>query len=194
MNLKELTAVFLRIGMLSFGGPAAQIALMHKELVEERSWLTEQQYLRALSFCMMLPGPEAMQLATYAGWRQRGILGGFIGGGLFVLPGEMIITALALAYGAYGDLGWVQALFLGVKATVVVIVIAALRKVAGKALNGPMGDRTVAGSDEFIIDAIGQYAADGFDELIVPDFTLGATAEARREAYERFTADIIPNC
>ncbi|MEL6573527.1 MAG: chromate efflux transporter [Pseudomonadota bacterium] len=130
----ELTRVFGRIGILSFGGPAAQIALMHKELVEERDWLTEDQYLRALSFCMLLPGPEAMQLATYAGWRQRGILGGLIGGGLFVLPGAIVIMALALLYGAYGNLNFVQALFLGVKATVVVIVIEALLKVAKRAL------------------------------------------------------------
>lgn len=136
--LPELVRVFGRIGLLSFGGPAAQIALMHKELVETRGWLGEAQFLRALSFCMLLPGPEAMQLATYAGWKERGIIGGLIGGGLFVIPGAIVILALALAYGAYGDLPLVQALFLGVKATVVIIVIAALRKVASKALNGPI--------------------------------------------------------
>lgn len=130
----ELIQVFGRIGLLSFGGPAAQIALMHKELVEDRDWLTEDEYLRALSFCMLLPGPEAMQLATYAGWKRAGIRGGLIGGGLFVLPGAIVIAALALAYGAYGNLPAVQALFLGVKATVVVIVIEALIKIAKRAL------------------------------------------------------------
>ncbi len=130
----ELTRVFGRIGLLSFGGPAAQIALMHKSLVEERDWLTEDQFLRALSFCMLLPGPEAMQLATYAGWRKRGIIGGLIGGGLFVLPGAIVIMALALLYGAYGALPLVQAVFLGVKATVVIIVIEALIKVSKRAL------------------------------------------------------------
>ena len=134
----DLTRVFGRIGLLSFGGPAAQIALMHKSLVEERDWLTEDQFLRALSFCMLLPGPEAMQLATYAGWRQRGILGGLIGGGLFVLPGAIVIMALALLYGAYGALPLVQALFLGVKATVVIIVIEALIKVSKRALTSQM--------------------------------------------------------
>ncbi|MBB5721474.1 chromate transporter [Loktanella ponticola] len=130
----ELTRVFGRIGLLSFGGPAAQIALMHKSLVEERDWLTEDQFLRALSFCMLLPGPEAMQLATYAGWRKRGIIGGLLGGGLFVLPGAIVIMALALLYGAYGSLPLVQAVFLGVKATVVIIVIEALIKVSKRAL------------------------------------------------------------
>ncbi len=130
----ELTRVFGRIGLLSFGGPAAQIALMHKELVEDRDWLTEAQFLRALSFCMLLPGPEAMQLATYAGWKRQGIIGGLIGGGLFVLPGALVIFGLALAYGAYGNLPMVQALFLGVKATVVVIVMQALVKIGKRAL------------------------------------------------------------
>ncbi len=136
IQTSEMTRVFGRIGVLSFGGPAAQIALMHKELVEDRDWLTEGQFLRALSFCMLLPGPEAMQLATYAGWRMRGILGGLIAGGLFVLPGAAVIMVLALAYASFGALPWVQGLFLGVQAAVVVIIIAALRKVASKALKG----------------------------------------------------------
>lgn len=136
MTYPEMLRVFGRIGLLSFGGPAAQIALMHKELVEDRNWLTEDQYLRALSFCMLLPGPEAMQLATYAGWKLRGITGGLIAGGLFVLPGALVIALLALAYNAYGQLDWVQGAFLGIQATVVIIVIAALRKVSAKALKG----------------------------------------------------------
>lgn len=134
ISYKELARVFGRIGLLSFGGPAAQIALMHEELVAKRDWLSEDQFLRALSFCMLLPGPEAMQLATYAGWRQRGIPGGLIGGGLFVLPGAVVIMVLALLYGAYGNLPFVQAAFLGVKAAVVIIVIDALIKVARRAL------------------------------------------------------------
>ena len=121
-----LIQVFGRIGFLSFGGPAAQIALMHRELVEERPWLTEQQFLRSLSFCMLLPGPEAMQLATYAGWRLRGIPGGLIAGGLFVLPGAVVIALLALLYAQYGARPETEALLLGVKACVVVIVAQAL--------------------------------------------------------------------
>lgn len=133
-DMADLTRVFARIGLLSFGGPAAQIALMHRELVDERPWLTEREYLNALSFCMLLPGPEAMQLATYAGWKLRGTLGGLIAGGLFVLPGALVVLLLALAYAYWGQVPLVEALFLGVKATVVVIVIQALFKLAKRAL------------------------------------------------------------
>ncbi len=136
-SLPELTRVSLRIGLLSFGGPAAQIALMHRELVEERPWLSEQDYLRALSFCMLLPGPEAMQLAAFSGWKLHGLAGALIAGGLFILPGALVIFALAFAYGALIDLPLVQALFLGVKATVVVIVVEAILRVAKRALRSP---------------------------------------------------------
>lgn len=135
----NMARVFGRIGMLSFGGPAAQIALMHEELVDKHRWLTEQSYLRALSLCMLLPGPEAMQLATYAGWRLRGTAGGLLAGLLFVLPGALVIAVLALLYAAYGQLPLVQAAFLGIKAAVIVVVFQALRKVAGKALIGAEG-------------------------------------------------------
>jgi len=135
--LAQITRVFARIGLLSFGGPAAQIALMHRELVEERPWLSEAQFLRALSFCMLLPGPEAMQLATYAGWRLRGVPGGLIAGGLFVLPGAAVVLALATSYAYLGTVPLAQALFLGVKATVVVVVLQALMRLSGKALRGP---------------------------------------------------------
>lgn len=138
-SFADLFRVFGRIGILSFGGPAAQIALMHKELVEDRPWLSEKQFLSALSFCMLLPGPEAMQLATYAGWMKRGIWGGVLAGLLFVLPGAMVILALALAYVQFGALPLVQAGFVGVKAAVVVIVFLALKKIAGKALTSSSG-------------------------------------------------------
>ncbi len=133
-SLRMLSIVFGRIGLLSFGGPAAQIALMHRELVETRNWIDEKTYLRALSLCMLLPGPEAMQLATYAGWRLRGTVGGLIAGGLFVLPGAIVIAILASLYVIYGQLPWVQSAFLGIKAAVIVIVIKALQGVATKAL------------------------------------------------------------
>lgn len=128
--------IFGRIGLLSFGGPAAQIALMHRELVERRPWLSEPEFLRALSFCMLLPGPEAMQLATYAGWRRGGIPGGLLAGGLFVLPGAAVVLALAMLYAAFGALPAIAALFLGVKAAVVAIVVEALVRVARRALTG----------------------------------------------------------
>jgi chromate transporter len=131
--------VFGRIGLLSFGGPAAQIALMHRELVERHGWLTEAAYLRALSLCMLLPGPEAMQLATYAGWRLRGTAGGLLAGLLFVVPGALVIGVLALGYAYYGQLPLVQAAFLGIKAAVIIVVFQALRKVAAKALQGGEG-------------------------------------------------------
>lgn len=135
-SYSELFQVFGRIGVLSFGGPAAQIALMHKELVEDRDWLREQDFLGALSFCMLLPGPEAMQLATYTGWKLRGTLGGLIAGLLFVLPGAAVILLLALLYISFGDLPLVRAGFIGIKAAVVAIVLQALWKVSQKALNG----------------------------------------------------------
>jgi chromate transporter len=120
-SLRELFVTFGKIGCLSFGGPAAQIALMHKELVEGRKWLSEQEFLSGLSFCMLLPGPEAMQLATYSGWRLRGTLGGLIAGLLFVVPGALVILALGAIYVSYGDVPIVQTLFLGVKAAVLAI-------------------------------------------------------------------------
>ncbi len=133
----DLLCVFGKIGVTSFGGPAAQIALMHRSLVEERDWLSEEQFLRALSFCMMLPGPEAMQLATYAGWRLRGISGGVIGGLLFVLPGALVVAILALLYANFGSQPQTAALMLGVKACVVVIVAQALMRLSQKALKTP---------------------------------------------------------
>ncbi len=133
-TLPELARVFGRIGVLSFGGPAAQIALMHRELVENRDWLDEERFLRALSFCMMLPGPEAMQLATYAGWRLRGVTGGLIAGGLFVLPGAFVIAALAALYIRFGAQDWAQAMFLGIKATVLIVVVNALITLSRRAL------------------------------------------------------------
>ncbi len=129
--------VWLRIGLLSFGGPAAQIALMHREIVDTQQWLSERQFLNALSFCMLLPGPEAMQLATYAGWRMHGVAGGLLAGLLFVLPGALVILALALIYALYGNMPLVSALFLGVKAAVIVIVVEALLRVSKRALQLP---------------------------------------------------------
>ncbi len=137
--LETLVAEFGRIGLMSFGGPAAQIAVMHAELVERRRWLTERQFLDALGFCMLLPGPEAMQLATFAGWRLRGVTGGLIAGLLFVLPGAAFIAALALFYVSYGSVAVVQALFVGVQAAVVAIVAQALTKLARRALEGVEG-------------------------------------------------------
>ncbi len=135
-SLADATRIWAKIGVLSFGGPAAQIALMHRVIVEEKGWLSEKQYLNALSFCMLLPGPEAMQLATYAGWRLHGTRGGLIAGLLFVLPGAAIVLALAAIYASLGDVPLVNALFLGIKAAVLIIVLEALLRVAKRALHG----------------------------------------------------------
>ncbi len=134
-SMKELFHVWLKIGLLSFGGPTAQIALMHRMIVEERPWLSERQYLNALSFCMLLPGPEAMQLATYTGWRLHGFVGGLLSGLLFVIPGALVVLAFATIYALFGDVPLVSALFLGVKACVLIIVIEALHRVAKKVLH-----------------------------------------------------------
>ena len=131
----EARKVWARIGLLSFGGPAAQIALMHRLLVEEKGWLDERRFLAALSFCMLLPGPEAMQLATYAGWRLQGVRGGLVAGLLFVLPGALVVLALAIVYATLGGTGIVETLFFGARAAVLVIVIQALLRVARRALS-----------------------------------------------------------
>ena len=133
-TLAEATRVWAALGLLSFGGPAAQTALMHRMLVAERGWLDERRFLSALGFCMLLPGPEAMQLATYAGWRLHGVIGGIVAGAWFVLPGAAIMLALAALYAHASDLALVGALFVGIKAAVLVIVVQALVRVAGRAL------------------------------------------------------------
>ncbi|SMP10062.1 chromate efflux transporter [Shimia sagamensis] len=133
-TLSELLRVFGRIGLMSFGGPAAQIGLMHQELVNRTGWLKEKEFLGALSFCMLLPGPEAMQLATFCGWKLRGTLGGVLAGALFVLPGAALIFCLVAGYAAFGDLPLVASAFLGVKAAVVAIIVQALLGLSRKVL------------------------------------------------------------
>ncbi len=132
----EALRAWLKIGLISFGGPAGQIAMMHRILVDEKKWIDEQRYLTGLNFCMLLPGPEAMQLATYIGWRMHGVKGGLAAGLLFVLPGAALMLALALAYAAFGTVPLAEALFVGVKAAVLAIVVEALLRVAKRALKG----------------------------------------------------------
>jgi chromate transporter len=138
-----LPRTFGRIGLLSFGGPAGQIALMHRVLVDEKRWLSEAEFLRALSLCMLLPGPEAMQLATYAGWKRAGFPGGLIAGGLFVLPGAVLILALAMLYQTWGHLPVMGGVLLGLKAAVVAILLQAVLKLSRRALPG-RNERLVA--------------------------------------------------
>ena len=133
-SFANLLRVFARIGCLSFGGPAGQIALMHREIVEERGWVEEGAYLRALNLCHLLPGPEAQQLATWIGWRLHGVRGGLAAGVLFVLPGALVMLGLSLLYAMATGLAWFSALFLGIKAAVLAVVGQALLRVAGRAL------------------------------------------------------------
>ena len=135
--LAEATRVWARIGLLGFGGPAGQIALMHRILVDEKGWISETRFLHALNFCMLLPGPEAQQLATYVGWLLHGIRGGLVAGLLFILPGFVVILALSYIYVTAGSLPLVQGLFLGLKAAVVVIVLQALIRIARRSLHRP---------------------------------------------------------
>jgi chromate transporter len=136
-TFSEAFALWAKIGVLSFGGPAGQIALMQRLLVDERRWIGQEHFLHALNFCMLLPGPEAMQLATYVGWRLHGTLGGLAAGLLFVLPGALVVLALSVAYALYGQVPAVEAAFVGIKAAVLVIVVEALIRVARRALRGP---------------------------------------------------------
>lgn len=136
-SFDEAFRVFLTIGLLSFGGPAGQIALMHRILVEEREWVSESRFLHGLNFCTLLPGPEAMQLATYVGWLLHGLRGGIMAGTLFVAPGFVVIVALSVAYALFSGAAWFTSLFFGLKAAVLAVVIEALIRVARKSLKRP---------------------------------------------------------
>lgn len=134
VSLREATSVWARIAALSFGGPAGQIAVMHRIVVEERRWIDEGRFLHALNVCMLLPGPEAQQLATYLGWLMHRTLGGVIAGVLFVLPGAVSIMALSIVYALYGQVPAIGALFFGLKAAVLAIVLQAVLRVGRRAL------------------------------------------------------------
>jgi chromate transporter len=162
----DLVSAFARIGLVSFGGPAGQIALMHREVVEERGWISEEEYLHALNFCHLLPGPEAQQLATWIGWRLHGWQGGLVAGLLFILPGVAVILALSMLYAVAAELSWLQALFLGVKAAVLVIVVQALLRIAGRALDTRLKQGL----------ALGAFAALFLFDLPFPLVVLGAGA------------------
>ena len=134
ISLKALACESLKVGVLGFGGPAGQIALMHRVYVDENKWIDEARYLHALNYCMFLPGPEAQQLAIYVGWLLRGVAGGVIAGFLFVLPGAVVIFALAWIYATLGDAPAVASLFYGVKVAVLAIVADAVMRIGKRAL------------------------------------------------------------
>jgi chromate transporter len=174
-TFSDLTRVSARIGLLSFGGPAGQIALMHRELVEEHGWVAERDYLEALNLCHLLPGPEAQQLATWIGWKLHGWRGGLVAGGLFVLPGALLMLGLAMLYGFAARLDWFAALFLGIKAAVLVIVLQALLRIAGRALKRPSqkGLAVLAFAALFLFDA-------PFPAVVLGALAIGALVGARR--------------
>jgi chromate transporter len=138
--------VWLRVAMLSFGGPAGQIAVMHRILVEEKRWVSERRFLHALNYCMLLPGPEAQQLATYVGWLMHRTWGGILAGGLFIVPGIIAIMALSHVYAAYGNVGLVAAAFFGLKAAVLAIVLHAVVRIGRRALTNRVAITTAAAS------------------------------------------------
>ena len=174
----ELVRLSAKIGCLSFGGPAGQIALMHREIVEQRGWVDEEQYLHALNLCHLLPGPEAQQLAIWIGWKLHGVKGGLAAGLLFVVPGALVILALSVLYGFAAHLVWFAALFLGIKAAVLAIVVQALLRVAGRALNTPF--KTTVAALAFI--ALFALSAP-FPLVLLSAGVLGAVAAVVRPAW-----------
>ena len=133
----EALKVWFKIGCLSFGGPTGQIAMMHRVLVDEKKWIDEPRFLHGLNFCMLLPGPEAQQLATYIGWLMHGVRGGLTAGVLFVLPGAFVMLGLSLIYVLGSGVGWVDGALFGIKAAVLVIVVEALIRIGERALKTP---------------------------------------------------------
>jgi chromate transporter len=177
-SFAQLVRTFTRIGFLSFGGPAGQIALMHREIVDERGWVEEGAYLRALNLCHLLPGPEAQQLATWIGWRLHGLRGGLAAGALFVAPGAVVMLALSLLYVAAAGLGWFAALFLGIKAAVLAIVAQAVIRVGRRALEGS-AERALA----FAAFAALTLADAPFPLVIAVAGVVGAVVAAARPAW-----------
>jgi chromate transporter len=182
----EAVWVWFKIGLMSFGGPAGQIALMHRMLVEERRWIGEARFLHALNYCMLLPGPEAMQLATYVGWLLHRLKGGLVAGVLFVLPGFCVILGLSALYAGFREIPAVAAAFYGIKAAVLAVVIEALIRIGRRALTHPLA-LVLAGSAfvgifflqvPFPLIILGAAAIGPILARLVP----GAFAERKRSA------------
>ena len=163
-SFAEALRVWGKIGCLSFGGPAGQIALMHKELVEERRWIGEERFLHALNYCMLLPGPEAQQLATYIGWLIHRTLGGLIAGLLFVLPGALVMLGLSILYVTWRDAPLIEAVFFGVKAAVLAVVVEAVLRIGRRALKNRV----------MVAIAVSAFALIFFLKVPFPVIVLGA--------------------
>ncbi len=155
---------WIKLGLISFGGPAGQIAIMHRELVERRGWVDEAQFTGALNFCMLLPGPEAMQLAIYIGWKLHGVRGGLVAGLTFVLPAIVLLLVLSWIYAAHGQLPAVAGVLSGLKAAVVALVLQALLKIGRRALAGPL----------HVVLAVASFVALEFLHVPFPLIVLGA--------------------
>src|SRR4029079_7714162 len=134
VSLREAFWIWLRVAILSFGGPAGQISVMHRIIIDEKRWISEERFLHALNYCMLLPGPEAQQLATYIGWLMHRTVGGVIPGGLFIVPVVVAIMALSYIYASFGNVPFVNALFFGLKAAVLAIVVEAVLRIGKRAL------------------------------------------------------------
>src|SRR5215470_9900025 len=134
VTFAEALRFWIKLGFISFGGPAGQIAIMHRELVEQRRWISEDRFLHALNYCMLLPGPEAQQLATYVGWLLHKTWGGIVAGALFVLPSVFILWMLSCIYVTYGKVAWIAAIFYGLKPAVLAIVAAAVLRIGSRVL------------------------------------------------------------
>ncbi len=138
IDRREWVAAWASVAVNSFGGPAGQIAVMHDEIVVRRRWVGERRFLHALNYCMLLPGPEAQQLATYLGWLLRGPVGGLLAGGLFILPGFVSIMILSILFAAYGDLTWVAGMFFGISSAVIAIVASAVLRIGRRVIKNPV--------------------------------------------------------
>jgi chromate transporter len=138
ISFRDALRFWTKLGFINFGGPTAQIAILHEELVERKRWISEDRFLHALNFCMLLPGPEAQQLATYIGWLLHGTLGGIAAGALFVVPSMIILFALSAIYAQYGSVPWVAGIFEGLQPAVVAIIAAALLRISRRALRHPV--------------------------------------------------------
>src|SRR5262247_2830957 len=164
VTMREAFRVWLRVALLSFGGPAGQIAVMHRILVEEQRWISETRFLHALNYCMLLPGPEAQQLATYVGWLMHRTLGGLMAGGLFVVPGVIAIMGLSYIYAAFGNVPIVVALFFGLKAAVLAIVLEAVFRIGKRALK----------NNVLVLLAVAAFAGIFFFDVPFPIIVFGA--------------------
>ncbi|RYF14146.1 MAG: chromate efflux transporter [Comamonadaceae bacterium] len=168
VSFAEAFRFWLKLGFISFGGPAGQIAIMHRELVEQRRWISERRFLHALNYCMVLPGPEAQQLATYIGWLMHRTWGGIAAGALFVLPSLAILIGLSWIYVAFGQVDWVAGLFYGIKPAVAALVLHAVWRIGGRTLRHP------ARVPALWAIAIGSFLAIAWLQLPFPGIVLGA--------------------